>query len=200
MGKSTLVSGGTVALVVAVVGFSGALSGKATEQVADAPRYVEGGRLVFPSKYREWVFLSSSIDMSYSGRPVHQFDNVFAPRAAYRYFLKNGVWPDKTVLILENRGAVSKGSITRSGQFQNGRVIGLEAHVKDVARFKGGWGFFAFDGNKPGDRFPDDAGCIACHQQHAAADTSFVQFYPTLLPAAIEHKTLSPAYVAATKE
>ena len=135
--------------------------------------------------------------MSYSDRPVHQFDNVFAPRAAYRFFLKTGVWPDKTVLILENRGATSKGSITKSGQFQTGDVIGLEAHVKDVARFKGGWGFFAFEGEQPGEILPYDAACYACHQTHAAADTTFVQFYPTLLPAATRLRTLSPAYVAA---
>jgi hypothetical protein len=163
----------------------------------EAPRYLADGKLVLPADYREWVFLSSSIDMSYSATPVHQFDNVFAPRAAYRAFLKTGVWPDKTVLILENRGAVSKGSITKSGQFQNGEVIGLEAHVKDVVRFKGGWGFFAFDGGKPGEMFPYTAACYACHQAHAAADTTFVQFYPTLLPVATKKATLNPAYVAA---
>jgi Cytochrome P460 len=161
-----------------------------------APHYAKDGNLVPPADYREWVFLSSSIDMSYSATPVHQFDNVFAQRAAYRSFLKTGVWPDKTVLILENRGAASKGSITKSGQFQNGEVIGLEAHVKDAARFKGGWGFFAFDGGKPGAMLPYTAACYACHQAHGAADTTFVQFYPTLLPVATKAGTLNPAYLA----
>jgi hypothetical protein len=165
--------------------------------MADAPHYAADGKLALPADYREWVFLSSSIDMSYSATPVHQFDNVFAPRAAYRAFLKTGVWPDKTILILENRGAASKGSITKAGQFQNGEVIGLEAHVKDIARFKSGWGFFAFDGGKPGEMFPYTAACYACHQAHAAADTTFVQFYPTLLPVAAERGTLNPAHVAA---
>lgn len=164
----------------------------------DTPRYTAAGRLLFPADYREWVFLTSSIDMSYSDRPVHQFDNVFVPRAAYRAFLKTGVWPDKTVLILENRGVSSQGSITKSGQFQNGAVIGLEAHVKDAARFEGGWGFFGFnDARDPADLFSYDAACYSCHRQHAAADTTFVQFYPTLLPVATRLGTLNPLYVKA---
>ena len=161
----------------------------------DAPRYTADGRLTLPADYREWVFLSSSVDLSYSDNPVHQFDNVFAPRAAYRAFQASGAWPDKTVLILENRGAAGNDPLARSGQFQNGSVIGLEAHVKDVARFKGGWGFFGFAGGKPGEMFPYEATCYACHRAHAAADTTFVQFYPTLLPVAKRLETLSPRYL-----
>ncbi len=185
-----------LALVGLAIVSSSRLTARPQVPSADAPHYAAGGKLVLPADYREWVFLSSSIDMSYSATPVHQFDNVFAPRAAYRWFLKTGVWPDKTVLIVENRGAASRGSITKSGQFQNGEVIGLEAHVKDVARFKGGWGFFAFDGGKPGDMLPYTAACYACHQAHGAADTTFVQFYPTLLPVATKLGTLNPAYLA----
>jgi aspartate oxidase len=74
--------------------------------------------------------------------------------------------------------------------------MGLEAHVKDTARFKGGWGFFSFDGTSPADRIATTASCYACHQTHAAADTTFVQFYPTLLPIATKRGTLSPAYLA----
>jgi len=130
---------------------------------------------------------------------AHVFDNVFAPRAAYAEFKTTGVWPDRTVLMLENRRGVSKGSINELGQFQTSEVMGLEAHVKDVARFKGGWGFFGFDGETPARQIPYAAACYSCHQAHAAADTTFVQFYPTLLPIATKLGTLSPAYVAESK-
>lgn len=167
-----------------------------------APRYDSKGRLELPSDYREWVFLSAGLDMSYSERAgapeMHMFDNVFAPREAYRVFQRTGAWPDKTVLILENRGGTSKGSINKRGQFQTGEIMGLEAHVKDTARFQGGWGFFGFDGEKPAEQIPYKASCYACHQAHAAADTTFVQFYPTLLPTATRLGTLNPAYVAET--
>ena len=72
-------------------------------------------------------------------------------------------------------------------------------HVHDSKRFKGGWGFFSFDGAKPATMIGYDAGCYACHQAHAAVDTTFTQFYPTLLPLAKEHGTLSAAYLAEEK-
>ena len=179
-----------------------ASTGLAQTGDADGPQYDAAGRLIPPTDYRDWVFLSSGVDMSYTERPgmigMHMFDNVFAPRAAYAAFKQTGVWPDRTVLILENRGAASKGSINRQGQFQTGDVMGMEAHVKDTARFKGGWGFFGFGGGKPAAQIPYEAACYACHQAHAAADTTFVQFYPTLLPVATRLGTLNPAYVKET--
>jgi hypothetical protein len=42
---------------------------------------------------------------------------------------------------------------------------------------------------------PTTANCYSCHSEHAAVDTTFVQFYPTLLPIAKAKGTLSPNYV-----
>jgi hypothetical protein len=124
---------------------------------SDAPKYDADGRLIPPAAYREWVFLSSGVDMSYSDgaamADAHEFDNVFAPPAAYAAFKRTGVWPNQTMLVLENRVAKSKGSINRQGLFQTGEVMGLEAHVKDTARFKGGWAFFAMQGDARLNRF-----------------------------------------------
>jgi hypothetical protein len=154
--------------------------------------------LAATAAYREWVFLSSGVDMSYSDgaamADAQEFDNVFAPPAAYAAFKRTGVWPDQTMLVLENRMAKSKGSINRQGLFQTGEVMGLEAHVKDTARFKGGWAFFAMQGDAPAKQIPYTAECYSCHQAHGAADTTFVQFYPTLLPVATRLGTLGPAY------
>ena len=41
---------------------------------------------------------------------------------------------------------------------------------------------------------PQSADCYSCHTDHAAVDTTFVQFYPTLLPIAIAKGTLSASY------
>jgi hypothetical protein len=169
----------------------------------DAPTYDTDGRLILPAEYRDWVFLSSGVDMSYSEgasmADAHVFDNVFAPPAAYAAFKRTGVWPEKTLLMLENRGAKSKGSINRLGLFQTGEIIGLEAHVKDTARFKGGWGFFAIQGERAAKQIPYSAACYSCHEADGAADTTFVQFYPTLLPVATRLGTLNPKYAAETK-
>ncbi len=148
-----------------------------------------------PERYREWTYLSSGFNMSYSpnrsGREV--FDNVFVNPEAYSGFLRDGVWPDKTALILEVRQAEAKGSINQSGQFQ-GEATGIEAHVKDEKRFPGKWAFFAFGKNTTGTLIPTSAECYSCHAEHGAVDTTFVQFYPTLLGIAKQKGTLSPSY------
>jgi hypothetical protein len=165
------------------------------------PSYDKNGQMLPPTNYREWIYLTSGIDMSYEPKMAgmedqSSFDNVFVNPEAYRSFLETGTWPDKTVIVLEARAAQSKGSINQHGHFQSGGVQDLEVHVKDEARFPGKWAFFSFDpagGN--GKLFPQTAACYACHTAHAAADTTFVQFYPTLLPIAQKKGTLSPAFL-----
>ena len=159
--------------------------------------YESDGRLRFPARYREWIYLSSGIDMSYSkiGLSMHSmFDNVFVEPTAYRAFLRTGTWPDGTLLVLESRGASEKGSINQRGKYQSGEPMGVEVHVRDSKRFKGDWAFFSFGGEKPADMVPLTEDCYSCHQDHAAVDTTFVQFYPTLLPIATLKRTLSPTY------
>jgi hypothetical protein len=124
------------------------------------------------------------------------FDNVFVNPDAYRNFLTTGTWPDKTILVLEVREAKSKGSINQHGQFQGTQLMGFEVHVKDETRFPGKWAFFDFDSpEKRGTLIPQGAPCYSCHAAHGAVDTTFVQFYPTLLPIAEAKKTLSAAYL-----
>ena len=166
----------------------------------DEPSYASNGEMQPPANYREWVYLSTGIDMSYSPNAMQtdhsSFDNVFVNPAAYRSFLATGTWPDKTVMVLEIRGAKKKGSINQRGQFQDTSVNGIEVHVKDEKRFAGKWAFFEFDSmQKSGTLVPEKASCYSCHAAHGAVDTTFVQFYPTLLPLAKEKKTLSANYL-----
>ena len=153
-----------------------------------ASRYTADGHLQFPEDYREWVYLSTGFDMSYSPLTQpghHMFDNVFVEPAAYRRFLTSGTWPNRTMFVLEVRGAEGKGSINQSGNFQSEQRMGLEVHVKDTARFNGGWAFYAFEHEeKTAAMLPQSAECYACHAKHGAVETTFVQFYPTLAPIA----------------
>jgi hypothetical protein len=161
------------------------------------PAYTADGKMQMPADYREWVYLSTGFDMSYSPRMQaghHMFDNVFVEPGAYQAFKKTGTWPDKTVLVLEARGAIDKGSINKGGDYQSSELMGVEIHVKDTSRFKDGWAFFAFDDAKPAAMIPTAASCYSCHAEHAAVDTTFVQFYPTLLPIATAKGTLSAVY------
>lgn len=165
---------------------------------AYAPTYTKEGDLVPPLQYREWIYLTTGLDMNYfpnSDPSMSTFDNVFVNPEAYRSFLATGTWPDKTVIVLEGRGASSKGSINKAGHFQSGGLTGLEIHVKDEARFPGKWAFFDVASESKATLFPQTANCYSCHAQHAAVDTTFVQFYPTLLPIAQKKGTLSSAYL-----
>jgi Cytochrome P460 len=167
--------------------------------------YTADAQLKFPEHYREWVYLTTGFDMSYSQDAMqmghHMFDNVFVNPEAYKAFVATGTWPDKTILVIEPRRAEGKGSINQKGNFQ-GETMGFEAHVKDEARFPGKWAFFGFGDAKAGTTakmIPTTAACYSCHSSHAAVDTTFVQFYPTLLPIAKTKNTLSPAYLKGTE-
>jgi hypothetical protein len=161
------------------------------------PGYTSNSELKFPEHYREWVYLTSGFDMSYDPPSQtgdhHTFDNVFVNPEAYKAFLKTGTWPDKTMLVLELRGAKGKGSINQQGNYQSA-VMGLEVHIKDEGRFPGKWAFFGFDDSKTARMIPTSADCYSCHAAHAAVDTTFVQFYPTLLPITTTKGTLAAAY------
>lgn len=163
---------------------------------ADGPQYAENGRLRFPRDYRSWVFLSSGLGMTYgplASENDPRFDNVFVNPSAYRAFLDTGRWPDGTILVLEVRAAQSKGSINRGGHFQ-GDVVGIETHVKDEKRFPRKWAFFGFMGasdvSEPA--AAGDSSCFKCHEPNGAVDTTFVQFYPTLIPTARAKGTMRP--------
>ena len=166
---------------------------------ASGPEYTSDDQLKMPENYRQWVYLTTGFDMSYSaganGMDHHMFDNVFVNPESYKSFVETGTWPDKTMLVLEVRQAKGKGSINQKGNFQGREVMGSEVHVKDEARFQGKWAFFGFDNAKTAKMTPTGAACYSCHQDHGAVDTTFVQFYPTLLPLAKSKGTLSAGYV-----
>ena len=163
-----------------------------------AQDYTPDNKMAVPADYRQWVFLTSSLDLNYNTAAApghHMLDNVFVNPAAYKVFVNTGTWPDKTILIKENRMAESAGTLSKAGQFQTG-VMNLEIHIKDEGRFPGKWAFFvSADGKAPGTLMPQSANCYSCHQDHGASDTSFVQFYPTLLGIAKDKGTLSPGYL-----
>lgn len=157
------------------------------------PRYTADGALIPPADYREWVFLSAGLDMSYSedgaAMDHSMFDNVFVDPVAWASFKRTGHWPDKTMFVMEARRATSKGSINKQGQFQTEDLMGLEVHVRDDARFAGGWGFYAVSGSAPATLIPATAQCYSCHRAHGAVDTTFTQFYPTAKPIAVKAGT-----------
>ncbi|HVN81591.1 MAG TPA: cytochrome P460 family protein [Terriglobia bacterium] len=171
------------------------------------PEFTEKNQLIRPKNYREWIFVSSGLGMSYTQttptdghRP--SFDNVFVEPSAYRTFLRTGRWPDKTIFVLEVRSSSSHGSINLAGSFQDA-LVGVEAEVKDESRFPEKWAYFSFDENG---RLKDTAtalpkeSCFSCHHTNGAVENTFTQFYPTLHPVAISKGTLNPGYKPDTSQ
>jgi Cytochrome P460 len=166
------------------------------------PRFTSGGELIRPENFREWIFVTSGLGMTYNqptGAPrTPSFTNVYVNPPAYRAFMKTGQWPDKTMLILEIRASSSEGSINKGGHFQSNLVV-IEAAVKDETRYPGKWAYFDFGR----DMKPEVAAlatterCYACHGENGAVDNTFVQFYPTLYEVAKKMGTLKPAFADA---
>jgi hypothetical protein len=170
-------------LLISILTLSIAIA--ASSQDSQAPTYTATGELRLPADYREWVFLSAGLGMTYSpltGATADNppFQNVFVTRPAYQAYIKTGRWPAKTMFILEIRTSESNGSINKGGHYQT-NIAAIEAEVKEGDQ----WVFYGFgkDGTT-GKPFPRTERCYSCHAENAASDNTFVQFYPTLLPIA----------------
>ena len=166
--------------------------------------YTADGQVKFPADYRQWVYLSSGLGMTYgpigaSGRTgPPMFDNVFVNPKSYREFLTTGHWPDKTMFVLEVRTSESHASINRDGHFQTD-VMGIEAEVKDRSAKTGEWTFYGFGDVKnaaaaAAKPIARDASCYSCHGKNTAVENTFVQFYPVLYEVARRKGTLNAGF------
>jgi hypothetical protein len=178
------ISGAT--LLVATLRAAPALPAPATQPKITGATFSGDGRLQRPVNHRNWRFVSAGLGMSYG--PAAQaaaltghamFDNVFVQPEAYDAFLRDGVWPEGTMFVLELRGTETKRDPNNGGYFQTD-LHGIEVSVKDSARFKGRWAYFDFGMTAQSATPQAESRCFACHQQHGARDMTFVQFYPTL--------------------
>jgi hypothetical protein len=174
----------------------------AQQRADDGPQFT-GNMLMRPANYREWVFLSSGMGMTYTApgaaaNPAPQFGNVYVNPSSYRAFMQTGGWPDRTIFVLEQRASATEGSIVKGGRFQTA-LAGMEAEIKD-SRVPGGWAFYIFGGPPQlrdavaalsGDAV---AGCVECHTNNTAVERTFVQVYPTLLDVARAKGTLKPGF------
>lgn len=163
----------------------------AQQAQADGPRFTSDGQLMRPENYREWIYLSSGVGMTYASGAAAanasnpRFDNVFVTPQAYKSFLETGAWPDKTMFVLEVRSSAGNGSINKGGRYQE-EIVGMEVHLKEVSRFPATkWAFFEFGtSGRTAKALPPDSNCQSCHSANGAVDQTFVQFYPTLIPVA----------------
>ena len=176
------------ALLICAALIAAAPEQNSSDQNASAPSYTKDGKLVRPENYRDWVYLSSGLGMSYSSPandPNPAFTNVFVPRASYDQFVQTGKWPEKTIFLIEERKSSSRGSINKAGHYQTD-IAGYAVEVKDSSRFPDKWAYFGFgpDDKAAAAVSPSKNACWSCHNDNAAVEHTFVQFYPTLKPVA----------------
>jgi hypothetical protein len=176
-------------VLLAIAGLAAFAAAPATTD--DGPKYAADGKLLRPTNYREWVYLSSGLGMNYAPRAAGHpmFTNVFVNPTSYRYFRQNGTWPDKTIFALEMYIPASHGSINKSGHYQSS-FMGLEAEVKDESKGDNTWSYYGLGyDDASASAFPKDD-CASCHSKNGAVEHSFVQFYPQLLDVAISKGTV----------
>ena len=183
----------TKTLLLAAVVFTAAVTATMRAQSATPkpvmPAYDRERALILPADYRRWILAGTSLGLSYAeGAPAHpMFHETLIEPTAYQHFAETGEFRDGTMLVLILHG-VEEGAVpSRHGQFA-AAVHGVEMAVKDRARVKEGWAYYAFgEAPKAGSATaqPNPAtGCYSCHSKNAARDNVFLQFYSLLAAAA----------------
>jgi cytochrome P460 len=155
------------------------------------PQYNSDGALQLPGDYRQWIFVGSSLGLSYSqGGPLsmnmEMFHETLMEPSAYRHFVDTGTFKEGTMLALLLHGTGEKVLPARQGKFA-ADVHGVEMAVKDTSHRAEGWAYYNFGGiggiRTAAQAMPKDS-CYSCHVQHAKRDNVFLQFYGLLAEAA----------------
>ena len=152
------------------------------------PQYGKDRALMLPADYRQWVFVGSSLGLSYSeGAAGHEmFHETLLEPTAYAEFVRTGTFREGTMLVLMLHATGESVLPGRRGRFA-ADVHGVEMAVKDRSRVPEGWAYYNFGGmgglRDTAQPMPK-AACYDCHKPHAARDNVFLQFYPLLAEAA----------------
>jgi Cytochrome P460 len=161
------------------------------------PRYDGTGALQLPNAYREWVFVGSSLGLSYSEgqQGMEMFHETLMEPTAYKHFVETGTFREGTMLALILHGTGESVLPARRGRFASD-VHGVEMAVKDASHRAEGWAYYNFGGmnglRTTAQAMPKES-CYNCHAQHAKRDNVFLQFYPLLAEAAHLTAATTPA-------
>jgi cytochrome c553 len=190
--KSTILAFAAVLLM-----FTSCNNNAGSSDMADNSSYknktyftMENGELIRPTGYRSWIYVGTPVtpnDLNNGKAAFPEFHNVYIDPASYDHYKETGKFREGTILIKELVTVGSKGAVSGNGYFE-GEFIGLEASVKSKAHFPdepGNWAIFSFTQPKIGTlkerakAFPY-AACASCHNDNAADDFVFTQYYPVL--------------------
>jgi hypothetical protein len=160
--------------------FGLAATGAITATALAAPAFDKEGKLVIPADRLSWPVVGVTYALSYEGDVGGQtFNTVRMDPKSYAAYLKTGAFPKGTMLDLEIRRNAGEIGFARDGHVQ-GAAVGGSVHVKDEKAGPGAWTFYGFTPDGKGRPIPREANCYSCHEEHAAKDTAFTQYYPAL--------------------
>jgi hypothetical protein len=161
----------------------------AASEKTKVAKFDKDGNLIRPEGYRMWVYVGAPVtpnDLNKGKAPFPEFHSVYIDPQSFAVYKKTGKFPDGTVMIKELISVGATKAASGNGYFM-GNFIGLEAEVKDSKRFPkepGYWAYFSFtDPGKPYKakaKASPTAACNTCHEQNAADDWVFTQYYPVL--------------------
>jgi len=146
------------------------------------PEYTLQGELVWREDWPEWVFLGTSLNLTYAEEPVPTdfFANVFMEPSAFTHFKQTGEFRDGTMTAAVGYLASADVAPAETGQFQ-GEAVVFEMSVKDSVLDAGApWRYYSFTADSLAARANPREACFDCHTEHAATDHVFTQFYPVL--------------------
>lgn len=141
-----------------------------------------------PEGYRSWMYVGTPLtpnELNPPEAPFPEFHNVYIHPDDFAHYERTGEFRDGTVLIKELVSIGSKKATSGVGYFM-GEFVGLEATIKDSARFPdepGNWAYYSFGHSYPlkDAAAPQDTMfCNACHGANAEQDWVFTQYYPVL--------------------
>ncbi len=153
-----------------------------------AVEYTADGKMKQPVGYREWIYVGTPLtpnDMNDGEASFPEFHSVYIDPASWAHYKKTGEFREGTVLVKELSTVGTKEASSGKGYFM-GEIAGLEVSVKDSKRYAdepGNWAYYSFGHKKP---WKDETvaqksfACNSCHENSAAEDFVFTQYYPIL--------------------
>jgi hypothetical protein len=173
-----------------------AVTGSSQSSETRGATFTKAGELMVPKGYRKWMFIGAPITPNglNSGKaPFPEFHSVYVELDNFRYYQKNGKFPEGTVMVKElslvQPGKHPDGSLdSASGRgYFPASLNGLDVMVKDSARFSktNNWGFFTFGHHaQPYNATAKESStteCASCHIANVArTDMVWVRYYPLL--------------------
>ncbi len=187
MSRNSFLRALITASVLAMVGMIfWVLPMSAAEKKSMAVKFDKEGQLIRPENSRKWVYVGCPVtpnDMNGGKAVFPEFHSVYIDPHSYDAYQRTGKFPDGTVMVKELVSVGAKKAPSGNGYFM-GDFLGLAVAVKDSKRFPkepGHWGYFGLSetGKADAEAQPTEK-CNTCHQQNAAEDWVYTQFYPVL--------------------